>query len=872
MLRISKHVEGTSLHFTLSPPRSDGYFMSHWLGHGAKELGFEGPVGRGDVRALLEGQLTRGRNEIQRGDGPVPGGGLNLCFTPPPSLSVLWSQLEKDHRHTIQAINHEAVRNAITYLQDEAGLMPSQLDPHPREEVGFVGALFAHGIGQKQIPELQTHVVLSNACIRSDGSFGTLDPSRLLKLKAATEAIFHLSLAHGLQSQLGLRLVRNADSFEIAGVPSIESWEPSPSQNATPLNNAVADASIGSGHGSPEVPTNIFSHWREIGRQRGWGPDKASKLLGLDPRLETYVSPHEVFAAVETLRAPFELHELVRTLATNFQTSTVSSAGLQRAIKSEVHGFEAFRANSGETLYKTGIRQAPDPVPPRDLNHQGGNEAHRLPSQSVEALLKASALTEHQKAAFRFVTTTTGTTKALCNFGESERRALMSLAEKQWTAAGLRVVGVCGNAERAAQFQDSTHIATVTAGQALGRTAPKSLIQRANTSIRKGVACATAPARSILRLVRLPSPALNFGGSPIDQRCVVVAEEAHAFGRTHLKMLQDRCAHAGAKLVVLGNAEKLPGINPREMFRSKYAPISQSLDGKGQKVPGNEPRNHHGDKIPSRSLSELASSANVHVSEVSKSAPSMLIRGWGKWRDPKSNLILTQTVAEADALNVLAQADCRQRGLLGNREISHGRQTFHSGDRVVFEKSSKELGVTSGGFGTIAALCKGWISVRLDDTDRRVEIPLRQYREVKLGYAVPRDRAQGSLAENAHVLISSPQQAKEMVYLKDSRAFFRTEFYLHRGKANDEAIAHRRWHEPEIKKVESMPVESARTQKQPGAEGEQRPVQNVNGVSGAPLANGNARKPEPRSPNPSKGQSTNNGQSSSKSQSQSQGR
>jgi hypothetical protein len=250
----------------------------------------------------------------------------------------------------------------------------------------------------------------------------------------------------------------------------------------------------------------------------------------------------------------------------------------------------------------------------------------------------------------------------------------------------------------------------------------------------------------------------------------------------------------------------------------------------------------------------------------------MLLSGWGKWRDPKNNLILTQTVAEADALNVLAQADCRQRGLLGNREITHGRQKFHSGDRVLFEKTSKEAGVTSGWFGTIAALSQNFIAVKLDDTDRQVVIPLRQYREVKLGYAVPRDRAQGSLAENAHVLISSPQQAKEMVYLKESRAFVRAEFYLHRGKANDEAIANRRGYELEIKKVESTPQESARTHKQPAAEIEQRPGQHVNGVSGAPMANGNARKPEPRSSNPSKGQSTTKGQSSSKSQSQSQGR
>ena len=353
---------------------------------------------------------------------------------------------------------------------------------------------------------------------------------------------------------------------------------------------------------------------------------------------------------------------------------------------------------------------------------------------------------------------------------------------------------------------------------------------------------------------------------------MVVAEDAHTIGRTQLKMLQDRCAQAGAKLVVLGNAEQLASISPREMFRSKYAPISQPLEGMGQKGPGSEARKHNGNDSPSRALSELSSGSNVHVSGINNSAQNMLLSGWGKWRDPKNNLILTQTVAEADALNLLAQANSRQRGLLGNREITHGRQTFHSGDRVLFGKSSQELGVTSGGFGTVAALCKGWISVRLDDTNQRVEIPLQKYKDVKLGYAVPHERARCSLAENAHVLVSSSQQAKEMGYLKDSRAFVRTEFYLHRGKANEESIALRRGYELEIKKVESMPREAVRTPSQPSAEAEQRPGQHGNGVSGAPLANGNARKPETRSSPPSKGQSTTKGQSSSKSQSQSQGR
>lgn len=863
MLRISHPVLANSQDFLFSPPNTDGYFLSHWLGHGAKELGLEGSVGRGEVRALLEGRLTGGTQQT---------GGMNLCFTSPASLSVLWSQLEKDHRRTIQAINNEAVRNAISYLQDEARLIHSRLEPHTRQEVGFVGALFARGISQTQSPELQSHVVLSNSCLRSDGSFGTLDPVRLLKLKSAAEAIFRLSLSHGLQTQLGLRLVRNADSLEIAGVPSIESWGPSP--NSGPSNKVVADASITTGPGIPETPTNTFGRWQEIGRQHGWGPDQASQLLALDQRIETYLSPHEVFAAAEALRAPFELHELVRALATHFQTSTVSYSGLQGAINREVYGFETVKSHGGETMYQCGIRPVRDPVSPRESNHRAVDDAHRLPKQSVEAQLKSSALTEHQKAAFRFVTTSPGTTKALCNFGETERWTLMAMAQKQWTAAGFRVVGICGHAERAAQFQDSTSIATVTAGQALGQTSPskKSLTQRASTSIRNGVDTATARARNVLRLVRLPPPVLNVGGSPVDQRCVVVAEDAHTIGRTQLKMLQDRCAQAGAKLVVLGNAEQLGSIPQREMFRSKYAPISQSPEGKGQKGPGSEPRKHNGNDSPSRALSELALGSNVHVSGVNSSAQNMLLTGWGKWRDPKNNLILTQTVAEADALNALAQANCRQRGLLGNRQITHGRQTFHSGDRVLFEKSSKELGVSCGGFGTVAALCKGWISVRLDDTNQRVEIPLHKYKDVKLGYAVPHDRARGSLAENAHVLVSSSQQAKEMGYLKDSRAFVRTEFYLHRGKTNEESIALRRGYELEIKQVESMPRKAAWTKSQPSAEVEQRPGQSVDGVSGAPLANGNGRPHETRSSTPSKGQTTTNGQSSSKSQSQSQGR
>jgi conjugative relaxase-like TrwC/TraI family protein len=546
MLHISKPVSATSLDFLFGPSGTDGYSLNHWLGHGSQELGLEGSVGPGDVRALLEGRLTRGRQPARLSDRFVPAGGMILCFTPPASVTVLWSQLDKDLRRTIQAINHEAARNAISYLQDESRLMPSNLDPHPRDEIGFVGALFAQGLGQNQVPELHTHVLLSNVCIHSDGSFGGLDQSRLLQLKSAAEAIFGLSLAHGLQTQLGVRLVRNADSFEIAGVPSIESWQLSRSPNAAPSNKAVADASIPAEQGFPEAPTNAFGRWQEIGRQHGWGPDQASKLLALDLRIETYVSPHEVFATAETLRAPFGHHDIVRALATHFQTSTVSYAGLKAAINREVHGLETVRSNSGETLYHCGMRLVRDSVPPRDLNHPAGDEGHRLPKQSVEVLLKSSVLTEHQKAAFRFMTTTVGPTKALCNFGETERQALMSLAEKQWTAAGLRVVGVCGNAERATQFQDSTNIATVTAAQALrrGPFSLKSLIQPF---------------------------ALKVGGTTIDRRCVVVAEDAHRIGRTQLKMLQDRCAQAGAKLVVLGNAEQLPTIHPREMFRSKYA-------------------------------------------------------------------------------------------------------------------------------------------------------------------------------------------------------------------------------------------------------------------------------------------------------------
>ena len=152
----------------------------------------------------------------------------------------------------------------------------------------------------------------------------------------------------------------------------------------------------------------------------------------------------------------------------------------------------------------------------------------------------------------------------------------------------------------------------------------------------------------------------------------------------------------------------------------------------------------------------------VHAHATKDEAKAALVAGWDAARraEPeRSQVMLAYTRADVRDLNELARAKVRAAGALGaDRTITteRGERAFAAGDRVMFLRNERSLGVKNGTLGTLERLEGSSLTVRLDGADRRaVRFDLKDYAHVDHGYAATIHKAQGVTVDRAHVLASA---------------------------------------------------------------------------------------------------------------------
>ena len=110
----------------------------------------------------------------------------------------------------------------------------------------------------------------------------------------------------------------------------------------------------------------------------------------------------------------------------------------------------------------------------------------------------------------------------------------------------------------------------------------------------------------------------------------------------------------------------------------------------------------------------------VHGAETRDRARTDLIEGWTRDRakaPEQTRIILTHTNEEVRILNGLARSRLRETGELGEDvsiTVERGRRDFASGDRVMFLKNDRGLGIRNGSLGIVETVDTGRMTVHLD--------------------------------------------------------------------------------------------------------------------------------------------------------------
>jgi ATP-dependent exoDNAse (exonuclease V) alpha subunit len=105
-------------------------------------------------------------------------------------------------------------------------------------------------------------------------------------------------------------------------------------------------------------------------------------------------------------------------------------------------------------------------------------------------------------------------------------------------------------------------------------------------------------------------------------------------------------------------------------------------------------------------------------------------------------------------LNELTRGRLREAGELGDDvhlTIERRERDFAAGDRIMFLKNERGLGVGNGTLGMVEEVITHSLAARLDD-GRQVAFDLKDYAHIDHGYAATFHKAQDVTVDQAHVL------------------------------------------------------------------------------------------------------------------------
>jgi conjugative relaxase-like TrwC/TraI family protein len=182
MLSIGKLVAGQERYYEEQVARgADDYYAGRgevegrWMGAGAAALGLAGEVKAEAFGALIAGRDPSSGGVLRSGSGRDRVCSLDLTFSAPKSVSVLFAIGDEETSRSLVEAHEEAVGAALGYLEREAcrvrrghaGRIELQAD-------GFVAAAYRHRMSRAGQPQLHTHVVAANLAQGSDGRWSAL--------------------------------------------------------------------------------------------------------------------------------------------------------------------------------------------------------------------------------------------------------------------------------------------------------------------------------------------------------------------------------------------------------------------------------------------------------------------------------------------------------------------------------------------------------------------------------------------------------------------------------------------------------------------------------------------------------------------------
>ncbi len=268
---------------------------------------------------------------------------------------------------------------------------------------------------------------------------------------------------------------------------------------------------------------------------------------------------------------------------------------------------------------------------------------------------------------------------------------------------------------------------------------------------------------------------------------ILVIDEAGMIGTRQLERVVTEAERQGAKVVLVGDPEQLQAIEAGAAFRAaaeRHGAVEISSIRRQHEEWQRDATRELATGRTGEAIGRYADAGHVHVADTRDAARTELVDAWDRDRQrhpDASRIILTHTNDEVRQLNEDARDRLRAGGALGADvaiKVERGDRSFAEGDRIMFLRNERDLGVKNGSLGTVQNVDRMRMSVMLDD-GRSVAFDFKDYAHIDHGYAATVHKAQGMTVDRVQVL-ATPGMDRHGAYVAMSR--HRDSVDLHYGR------------------------------------------------------------------------------------------
>lgn len=764
-------------------------------------------------RAPAAGELDRWI--IRASKAPSAVAGYDVTFSPVKSVSTLWAVADREVAAVIATAHDDAVKDVLGWIESQVMFTrEGRAGVRQVDTTGMLATVFTHRDSRSGDPDLHTHVAISNKVQTTSGRWLALDGRVLFKATVAASERYNTRLETLLAERLGVRFTERAQPDprkravrEVVGVPEdlctlwssrrvaiegardqlVEEFVATHGRHPTPVEMVKlaqqANLDTRDAKHEPRSEADQRTQWRREADQT-LGADvvdsivAATRVAGRSRTAED-VSAQDLAAAVvarlEESRSTWQVWHVRAEAERQVRAIDVDPAQVDALVEQVT----AAAVGTGSVpLSARAEVEVPAELTRRDglsVYEVAGSRLYTSPQilAAEERLIHAATLTDGMALATDTVniallesvanglTLNPAQAQLVRDLGSSGRRLQLAIAPagsgkttamrvlaRAWTGSGGNVIGLAP---------------TAVAGKGLG----KEIDSTADTLASLTFALATGSG--------LPTWAAG-----VDERTLVVIDEAGMASTTDLDLAVSWCLERGASVRLVGDDQQLAAISAGGVLRdiattAGVSTLSELVRFSDQAEAAATLALRAGDVT---ALGFYVDHGRVHLGAAQAVADGAYQAWTDATRDGVDAVMLGPTREVVRGLNLRAQADRLAADPARSTEaaaLCDGTQAF-VGDTVLTRLNKRVLKVTATDFVkngdrwvVESVHADGSLGVRHLGSRRHIVLPQWYVSTAtELGYASTVHGAQGITADACHV-IANGSESRQLLYVAMTR-------------------------------------------------------------------------------------------------------